>query len=144
MSMGGPAVLSSALMARKGSAAPTGYTAMRPQDVNVTRSANENAGNPSPVTKPPVTTAAATDIRGPTSTDSRRMRVSVRLDRERHLKLKLTSAHLQNSLQDIIVDALDRYLEQISPEVLRSECACLGINNPDLKNAAAPHDWQSD
>jgi hypothetical protein len=65
--------------------------------------------------------------------------VSVRLDRERHLKLKLTAAHLESSLQDVITDALDRYLEQLGPEVLRHDCACLG-----MKNGTAQRSWQSD
>ena len=65
--------------------------------------------------------------------------MSVRLDRERHLKLKLTAAHLETSLQDIFTDALDRYLEQIGPEVLRGDCACLGV-----QNGAAPRGWPSD
>ncbi len=134
MSAGGPAVLSSALLARKGSALPTGYTPIRAQDVGAARSANENAGKPHPL-PPPALVARG----GPPPTENGRARVSVRLDRERHLKLKLTAAHLQSSLQDIFTDALDRYLEQIGPEVLRSDCACLG-----LKNGAAPRDWPLD
>ena len=134
MSAGGPAVLSSALLARKGSALPTGYTPIRAQDVGAVRSANEYGGKPQPGPTP-----ALVAVGGPPPTESGRARVSVRLDRERHLKLKLTAAHLQSSLQDIFTDALDRYLEQIGPEVLRNDCACLS-----LKNGAAPRDWPSD
>jgi hypothetical protein len=134
MTMSGPAVLSSALLARKGSAAPTGYTPMRVQDVGTARGANENAGKPQP---PPLSLATAGG--GMPSLDSERARVSVRLDRERHLKLKLTAAHLQSSLQDIFTDALDRYLEQLGPEVLRNDCACLS-----LKHGTAPRRWPSD
>ncbi len=134
MSMSRPAVLSSALMARKGAAVPTDYTPIRPQDVNTAGRADENAGDP-----PPIAAVPAVAGGGPISTDSERTRVSVRLDRERHLKLRLTAAHLQNSLQDIITDALDRYLAQIGPEILRRDCVCLG-----LKNGAAPRAWRSD
>ncbi len=134
MSAGGPAVLSSALLARKGSALPTGYTPIRAPDFGAARSANENAGKPQPVPAP-----ALVAVGGPPPAEGARARVSVRLDRERHLKLKLTAAHLQSSLQNIFTDALDRYLEQIGPEVLRSDCACLG-----LKNGAAPRDWPLD
>ena len=103
MSMSRPAVLSSALLARKGDAVPTGYTPIRPHDVDRAISANENTGNSSPVSVVPAVAGG-----GPPSTDSGRTRVSIRLDRERHLKLKLTAAHLQSSLQDIITGALDR------------------------------------
>ncbi len=124
MSMSGPAVLSSALLARKGSAAPTGYTPIRARDVGAATGASQNAGKPRPVSVPAL---AGGD--GPPPREHARARVSVRLDRDRHLKLKLTAAHLDSSLQDIFIEALDRYLEQIGPEVLRNDCACLGLNN---------------
>lgn len=134
MTMSGPAVLSSTLLARKGSAAPTGYTPIRAHDVGTARGANEIAGKP-----PRPSLSVATTDGGPPSRDGERARVSVRLDRERHLKLKLTAAHLESSLQDLLIEALDRYLEQLGPEVLRNDCACLG-----LKNGAAPRGWPSD
>lgn len=121
-------------MARKGAAVPSGYTPVRPRDVSTARSATETAGDP-----PPVTGCVAAATGGPSLADGERTRVSVRLDRERHFKLKLTAAHLESSLQDVIIDALDRYLEQLGPEVLRNDCACLGI-----KNRAAGRGWQSD
>jgi hypothetical protein len=54
-----------------------------------------------------------------------RARLTLRLDETRHLRLKLTSAHLQRSLQEILTEALDRYLDQVSPEMLSSNCVCL-------------------
>ncbi len=139
MSMSRPAVLSSAMVARQGAAAPTGYTPIRPQDINATRTAQKTAGNLRPAIAP-----VAVIVGGSSSTDSERTRVSVRLDRDRHLKLKLTAAHLRNSLQDIITDALDRYLEQIGSEIVPNNCACLGINNRGVTNAAAQCNWRSD
>lgn len=141
MGMNGPAVLSSAMLARKGTAVPTGYTPIRPKDVDTAVSANEYAGSPRPVT---TSATAAADSGDPPQTEGGRTRVSVRLDRERHFKLKLTAAHLESSLQDIVTDALDRYLEQIGPEVLRNDCTCLGIKNLGMENGAAPRGWQSD
>ena len=139
MTMSEPAVLSSAMLARKGAAVPTGYTPLRRYDVDAGRGAaifaTENAGDP----PPPAATCAAAAIGGPSSTPAGRARVSVRLDRERHLKLKLTAAHLRRTLQDVITDALDRYLEQLGPEVLRTDCACLG-----MKSEAAPRGGQPD
>lgn len=133
MSMNGPAVLSGALLARKGAAAPTGYTPLRPQDVNT--------GGTVPKNPPAVSGRTAAGAGEPPSTDGEaaRMRLSVRLDRDRHLKLRLTAAHLESSLQDIMVEALDRYLEQLGPEVLRNDCACLGVNN-----GAADNRWPTD
>lgn len=139
MSMSQPAVLSSAMVARQGAAAPTGYAPIRPQDINATRFAQKTAGNLRPVIAP-----VAAIVGGSSSTYSERTRVSVRLDRDRHLKLKLTAAHLRNSLQDIITDALDRYLEQIGSEILPNDCACLGFNDRGVSNAAAQRNWHSD
>jgi hypothetical protein len=125
--MNGPAVLSGAMLARKGTATPTGYTPLRPQAAGPARGANQNGANPRPAPVPaPVTPAVGG---GSPPAASERSRVSVRLDRDRHFKLKLTAAHLESSLQDVIIDALDRYLEQIGPEVLRNDCACLGVKN---------------
>lgn len=143
MSRSKPAILSSALIARKGDAAPTGYTPIRLRDVTAGRSATETAGSPSTgdpqsASVPGIAPALAA-IGNPSPADIERARVSVRLDPDRHLKLRLTAAHLHNSLQDIMTDALDRYLEQIGPEVLRNDCACL-----NFKAAAAPQSWQSD
>ncbi len=130
MSMSGPAVLSGALLARKGAASPTGYTPIRPQDIKPAGNANVKTSKPRPT---PVLTSAATG--GPSETADARSRVSVRLDRDRHFKLKLTAAHLERSLQDVITEALDRYIEQIGPEVLRSDCACLGVTGGTTSRA---------
>jgi hypothetical protein len=142
MSKNRPAILSSALVARKGKAEPTGDTPVRPQDIVSAVYANQspeasNSSRPRPVLAP-----VPSSNHGPDSTDGRRARVSVRLDRERHLKLRLTAAHLDNSLQDIMTDALDRYLEQISPDVLRNDCACLGVANPAATGVITPRSWQ--
>lgn len=143
MTMSEPAVLSSAVLARKGAAVPTGYTPLRPYDVNAGKGAaritDENAGDP-----PPAAKCAAAAIGGPSSRAGGRARVSVRLDRERHLKLRLTAAHLRRTLQDVITDALDRYLEQLGPEVLRTDCACLGMKGGAMKCGAAPRGGQPD
>lgn len=54
-----------------------------------------------------------------------RARVTLRLDERRHLRLKLTAAHLQQSLQELLIEALDRYLDQVGPEMLSPNCVCL-------------------
>ena len=62
--------------------------------------------------------------RTPSEPDAR-ARISLRLDDERHLRLKLTAAHLQKKLQDVVIAALDGYLDQIGPAVMNGNCACL-------------------
>ena len=146
MNARGPAILSSVHLARKGDAVPTGYTPLRAQDVTAVASANKNADSVLPETSPLITSVAA-PISAPAAfaggdpppPHGERARVSVRLDRDRHLKLKLAAAHLQGSLQDVITDALDQYLDQIGPEVLQGDCNCLS-----LPSAAAARDGQPD
>ncbi len=54
-----------------------------------------------------------------------RVRVSLRLDPERHLKMKLAAAHARQSLQDFLISALDRHLDQIAESVAAGKCGCL-------------------
>jgi hypothetical protein len=62
----------------------------------------------------------------PTNED--RARVTLRLDEARHFRLKLASAHMQQSLQEILNAALDHYLDQVGPEILRDGCVCIGVD----------------
>jgi predicted DNA-binding protein len=48
---------------------------------------------------------------------------TLRLDPERHLRLRLASAHQHRSSQQIVVEALDRYLEQL-PALAAAVSAC--------------------
>jgi hypothetical protein len=48
-----------------------------------------------------------------------RRRLTLRLDPERHVRLKLAAAHLDLSLQDILIAALDAHLAREAP------CPCL-------------------
>ena len=54
-----------------------------------------------------------------------RVRHSLRLDAQRHLRLKLLAAHTQQSLQDIILAALDDHLDRHGMGILDGNCACL-------------------
>lgn len=54
-----------------------------------------------------------------------RVRHSLRLDVQRHLRLKLLAAHTQQSLQDVFLAALDAHLERHGEGVLDGHCACL-------------------
>jgi hypothetical protein len=53
---------------------------------------------------------------------------TLRLDAERHLRLRLLSAHAHRSSQQLLIEALDRLLaERLAevPEALAKACACL-------------------
>lgn len=104
--MNAPAKLTSHLLARKGGAAPAALGAHTPQPAPRTRTAlpGRNTGAPA--------------------------RLTLRLDERRHLRLKLTAAHLQQSLQAVLSEALDRYLDQVSPEMLSNNCVCLAARAP--------------
>lgn len=54
----------------------------------------------------------------------KRAKLSVRLDPDRHLRLKLAAAHLRRSSQTIMIEALDAFLADMAP-ALATDCACL-------------------
>ncbi len=49
---------------------------------------------------------------------------TLRLDSERHLKLRLASAHANQSAQQIVSAALDRYLADYAPALASGDCPC--------------------
>lgn len=57
--------------------------------------------------------------------DGKLAKVSLRLDPARHLKLRLAAAHQRRSGQQILLAALDAYVEAIVPAVMDGDCACL-------------------
>ncbi len=115
--MNAPAKLTSHLLARKGGAAPAARGAHAPQ--STPRSASRS--------RP----ASARDTGAPA-------RLTLRLDERRHLRLKLTAAHLQQSLQAVLSEALDRYLDQVSPEMLSNNCVCLATRAPTRADGGEP------
>jgi hypothetical protein len=112
MTSNGPASLTSALLVRKGAAIPAGYAgsrrlaprapdrAARRQAVSPKRRRSERFPDP-------------------------RTRISLRLDPDRYLRLKLSAAHLHRNLQEVLIAALDGYLDKIGTEVKNGSCACL-------------------
>lgn len=132
MSTNGPAVLTARLLARKGTAVPTGFT-VKPLAVQ---------GESASASHPTERTLRLVEMNCPSESEPR-SRITLRLDKERHLRLRLTAAHLQTHLQTILTDALDRYLDQIGPEVLPNKCACLAVRN-DGKTVPEPRGVDSD
>ncbi len=49
---------------------------------------------------------------------------TLRLDGERHLKLRLASAHANLSAQQIVCAALDKYLADYAPALAGGDCPC--------------------
>jgi hypothetical protein len=107
--------LTGELLAVKGNAAPTS----RPLRVW-----SLPAAAPQPAGAPPVREEAAAPDQPPGEAGEATARFSVRLDPDRHLRLKLMAAHSRRSRQDIVVAAIDRYLAELGP-LARGGCGCL-------------------
>jgi hypothetical protein len=105
------ASLNATLLARKGGArpavpgaepaAPAGSTSP-PPSAQPAQAAGPTA--PAPRLRP----AAAEPAPG-----GARARLTLRLDPERHRRLRLAAAHLDRSLQALLTDALERYLAEL-------------------------------
>ena len=59
-----------------------------------------------------------------------RTRLTVRVEADTYLQLKLVSAHRRDSLQKVLTKAVEFYLDEVSPSVCEKKCACLesGLN----------------
>jgi len=55
---------------------------------------------------------------------ARRAKISLRLDHERHRRLRLAAAHTERHLQDLIIEALDRHLDELTGCVRAGGCVC--------------------
>lgn len=92
----------------------------------------DDYGEPTPPAEAPVAPPmhAAAPATGPRH-DRRpvgsgaRIAMTVRLDHERHHRLRVLSAHLNKSSQEILVEALDKFLDKRTPEAADHGCTCL-------------------
>jgi hypothetical protein len=125
--------LTSSLLARKGTAGPSFLTQVHPPIDGLPSAvahqrpyaaANRNDepdqdGGCGPCTPDAdaVHTNVARDHHG-------RIKLSFRLDQDRHLRLKLAAAHTDRHIQDILTAALDRYLTDLAPAVKSGGCTC--------------------
>ena len=112
----GPSRLSAALLARKGSASPAGFAPVPFR----AKTPGNCASAPHAIDARVLATQTSHD-----DCPSARVRLTIRLNETRHMRIKLASAHLKRSLQDIMTEAVDRYLDQVAPEMLSSNCVCL-------------------
>jgi hypothetical protein len=117
------ASLTSALLVRKGAAVPAGYVSLAAV-VRGVRAPEADDSGVTTLSEAGKASGARPRRRRQSAVDPR-ARISLRLDDERHLKLKLTAAHLHKKLQDVVIAALDGYLDQVGPAVMNGNCACL-------------------
>jgi hypothetical protein len=117
--------LTGSLLARKGTAAPSFLTQVHPPlDALPSAVAHrraqdaDEAGCGACAPESEASHAhAARDHHG-------RIKLSFRLDHDRHLRLKLAAAHTDRHIQDILTAALDRYLTDLAPAVKSGGCTC--------------------
>lgn len=64
----------------------------------------------------------------------RKAAFTLRLDSDRHLKLRLVSAHRNESAQAVVVAALDRYLAELAPELPAAACLCRDIKTAETQD----------
>ncbi|MDG1996266.1 MAG: hypothetical protein P8J14_07225 [Emcibacteraceae bacterium] len=60
-----------------------------------------------------------------TKVDGKRVAMTLRMEQEEHLKLRLYAAHSRKSCQEIISDALEMYLNKNENLYSMSDCSCL-------------------
>ena len=126
--------LTSSLLARKGAAAPSFLTQVHPPvDALPTAVAHRpyaaaNRNDDDHDSDAANCGACAPDAEAAHATAARdhhgRIKLSFRLDQDRHLRLKLAAAHTDRHIQDILTAALDRYLTDLAPAVKSGGCTC--------------------
>lgn len=128
------ASLSSSLLVRKGAARPSplqpdaaGAAQRGAESPAAGRFTFSGRGGERAERFPPGETARAPRVgqwRNARGSDDR-VRVTLRVSRQRHLQLRLAAAHLDKSQQQILSEALDRYLADMAPSLVGHECPCL-------------------
>ena len=121
------AALTGALLANKGAAAPSNSVSAFLEEFPVAQQPAATAPAPARGKETVHAIDASLDLHadgGETETKAR-AKLSLRLDPERHLRLKLAAAHLRRSSQAIMLDALDAYLSTVTT-AMDGNCHCLG------------------
>lgn len=144
------AQLTGALLSIKGRATATGFKpgrARKSASLHTAWTASEAKAGPDERLPParcgengdgPAAAEPAPEATASTAGDS--VKLSLRLDESRHLRLKLAAAHQRRSAQQILVGALDRYLAELAPCAIGRKCACLAQTDEAAAAADAPGD----
>ena len=141
----GPAALTSALLVRKGEAAPT-YYAVPPQALISSPPRNQDPGlslrrlwsrmrQARSTTRNSALSASRSRAPERKRTTDARTRITLRVDGRRHLRLRIVAAHRNESLQAVMLAALDSYLDRAQEALANGRCACL---EHDLENMDCP------
>ncbi len=125
------ATLTSSLLARKGTAvpsafAPTALPAMPPAPTPPAAAARKTAAT------------AGGAVARPKRNGTGRIKMSLRLKPDQHLKLKLVAAFRRESAQRLLVAAIERYLDQVAPSAAREEYAWMAELEDDLSYWPVP------
>ena len=125
--MAQPARLTSGLLARKGQALPTGGFAhakldLVPLQPSVAKAEQHRCGTsvPRAALLPELRRPAPEPSRRPAPAQDDRVALTLRLDRARYTRLKILAARRARSGQELLLRALDAYLEACAVD-----CACL-------------------
>ena len=118
------ASLSSSLLVRKGSAAPADLSLVPASRRHTVKVQSKEPPRSSCLHQAEIAAAKAAGHDEPGS-GAYTAKFTLRLDRERHLRLKLLAAHLHLSAQEMLVEALDAYLDRAVPQAVRNNCSCL-------------------
>ena len=130
-----PASLTSALLTRKGMASPSAAPASRANMVESMQGQRPLPAETPPSSATPEPTplrANLSDRTGPKKSErkagesrptaprsaEKRVRVSLRLDVDRHLRMKLVATHLSRTMQSVFTQAIDEYFERHNPDML--------------------------
>jgi hypothetical protein len=131
MTANGPARLTSALLVRKGNATPASHGLGRQPISSLVQAAQVEKkmfaffrSTPEKPAHRVEVTQAPRARQKPARRDAR-ARLTLRVDADKYLRLRLVSAHRRRSLQHVLTEALDYYLEDIAPKVSEGKCACL-------------------
>jgi hypothetical protein len=115
--------LTSALLARRGQAFPTGGFACPTIDLGQPLPAPDKLSAPRrgmALARGALATQLQPLRRSPRHSDDGRVALTLRLDRERHRRLRIFAARHERTSQEVILRALDVYLEAFG-----ADCACL-------------------
>lgn len=125
------AALTGTLLARKGSAMPSAFA---PVSMPPTRPpAIAPAKAPMPARRePPPKAACGPAVKPPKRDATGRIKFSLRLSPDLHLKLKLVAAFRRESAQRLLVAAMERYLDQVAPNAAREEYAWMAEMDDEL------------
>jgi hypothetical protein len=112
------ATLTSSLLARRGAAVPFTFapTAMPPPPTPPAAVAR----------KAPHTADTGGVVARPKRDGTGRVKMSLRLKPDLHLKLKVVAAFRRESAQKLLVAAIECYLDQVAPNAAREEYAWMG------------------